>query len=164
MTKLIKIEIILLCYFSLFLMNSSGLRLRGQWKSTEFYKFLVKFGFQQTDMNDKDNTLGYVYGNITSSHNSTIKLILTYSDYFYDLYENRKRKASTNGCTNMFTRIGKIAYDGECVVTASEDFIRTIPCPKNDVCLEERGDIKVIQNSQFTFRVLSEIQARLILS
>jgi hypothetical protein len=141
---------------------SNGLRVRGVWKSADFYKFVIKFGFQQTDLNDEKNTLGYVYGNVTSSSNGTAKLVLTYSDLFYDLYESRKRKPVHRTCANMFKRIGSVAYDGECIFAASDDFIRTIPCPKNDVCLEE-GDSHTIQNSQFTFRIKNENLPRFVI-
>jgi hypothetical protein len=50
----------------------NGLHLTGSFKpSNTFFLFLAKFGFQKTEVLNKDGTQGYIYGNITY-HNPAI--------------------------------------------------------------------------------------------
>ena len=47
-------------------LSSLGLRLTGEFEpSKNFFLFLAKFGFQMTDSRNKDESQGYIYGNIT---------------------------------------------------------------------------------------------------
>ena len=45
---------------------TSGLRLTGEFDpSTDFFVFLAKFGFQKTEVLNKIDSQGFIYGNIT---------------------------------------------------------------------------------------------------
>lgn len=46
--------------------STEALHLRGRFESHDFFKLLAKFGFEKTDNHDHVNTLGYIYGNVTS--------------------------------------------------------------------------------------------------
>ena len=44
----------------------SCLRVKGTWESENFFLFLSKFGFQKTEIIDRNGTQGFVFGNITN--------------------------------------------------------------------------------------------------
>ena len=44
----------------------AALRVSGTYKSSEFFSFLAKFGFQKTQVRDKNATQGFIFGNITA--------------------------------------------------------------------------------------------------
>lgn len=105
----------------LFVLRSDSvapLRVCGTYKSSEFFSFLAKFGFQKTQVRDKNATQGFIFGNITakvvprdadrSAANSSLPasspshgVILAVLDrgYFLEFYGNRslfdKHKVST---------------------------------------------------------------------
>ena len=58
--------------------TTSALRLSGTINPQEvFFTFLAKFGFQKTEILNKDATQGYIYGNITyiqTSNRKTTKI------------------------------------------------------------------------------------------
>lgn len=146
----------------IFIAHSHGLHLKGTWRSRDFFTFLAKFGFQQTNMHDKSNTQGYIYGNITSKQNVTHSLtfVVVDSEYFLEFYGNRSVRPRTKACPAMFTKIDTIAWDQTCNVGGKEDFLRRIPCPRDELCVDEDKPDWVITGFQFTYRVQDTSQPR----
>ena len=154
-------------FFTLFIfVNTFGtvlpLHLKGTWKNDQFYFFLAKFGFQQTDMHDTVNTQGYIYGNVTSkSHPSTpLTLTVVDSEYFLQYYGNRSRTPLNKACSSMFNKIKTIAWDPKCYRDGREDFTRRIPCPVGKLCFDEDNPNHVVKGYQFTYAVEDTRQPR----
>jgi len=139
-----------------------ALHVSGQWHSSEFFKFLGKFGFQQTNKQDLPGTQGYIYGNVTSRHNVTgeMALVVLDSEYFTEFFGNRLLRRA-RACPAMFEKINRIMWDERCNSEGFEDFLRVIPCRKNELCDEETIDpSQVITGHQFTYRVQDTYQPR----
>lgn len=142
-----------------------ALHLSGKWVASENFKFLTRFGFQQCDQEDKTNTQGYIYGNITTPTNAsdllnTAVFVVVDGEYFLDYYSNRDVKSQTP-CHSMFSKIEQVAWDAKCNNQGQEDFLRKIPCPVGSVCEDESYDPKwVLSGRQFTFRVQDTNQPR----
>lgn len=138
------------CYFA------DGLHLSGKWNTSEFYKFLVKFGFQQTDKDDI-LTRGYIYGNITSNspRANEIAFVVLDSEYFINFFTSRTTKI----CSRMFSQIDKIAWDRDCNKQGTDDIIRFVPCKESELCRDELPG-SVVPNSQLTFQVQDKLQPR----
>ena len=148
------------------LLPVDGLHLQGSWSSRNFFKFLDKFGFQQTNLHDKLNTQGYIYGNITSRDNVTTDLtfVVVDSEYFLEYYGNRTTLPHSKACPAMFKKVDTIAWDYSCNPNGREDFLRRIPCPKGQLCVDEAGDQdtanRVVPGYQFTYAVQDTTQPR----
>ena len=140
--------------------------MQGSWKSSEFYKFLAKFGFQKTTEHDKLNTQGYIYGNITTKDNSSseLTLVVVDSEYFLQFYGNRSVLPRTDACPAMFDKIEKIAWDRTCNPAGREDFLRKIPCSIGKRCIDEDMPDRVVPGYQFTYAVQDINQPRYDLS
>ena len=136
-----------------------GLHLKGTWKTSSFYKFLGKFGFQKTDPGLLDDTQGFAYGNVTSNSKllSYFTLVLVDSEYFMEFYGNQSLGRS---CHNMFEKIDTIAYDNPCNGFGTEDFLRKIPCPKGKLCIDEDNPANVLSGFQFTYKVQNSVHPR----
>lgn len=135
------------------------LHLKGTWRTTTFYKFLAKFGFQKTDPGLLDDTQGFVYGNVTSNSkiNSFFTLVLVDSEYFMEFYGNQSLERN---CKKMFQKIDTIAYDNPCNGHGTEDFLRQIPCPKGKLCADEDNPDNVLSGYQLTYRVQNSAHPR----
>ena len=44
-----------------------GLRVTGTFNTADFFLFVAKFGFQQTDVTDGESSQGFIFGNVTLS-------------------------------------------------------------------------------------------------
>lgn len=80
--------IVLASLFSL----SAAVTIEGQFDTDNFYLFLNKFGFIKTEKtSEQKSTFGYVFGNITSSHDFSPTLTLAVLDrhHFLEFYGNR---------------------------------------------------------------------------
>ena len=156
----------LLFLFLMFLTHSFNhvdcLHLKGRWRTARFFKFLAKFGFQQTIMHDKENTQGYIYGNVTSPSDVSmdIQLVLVDSEYFLEFYGNVTTANKRQACPAMFHKIDTIAWDYECNPQGREDFLRRVPCPKGMLCKDEDSPERVVPNMQFTYFIQDTAQAR----
>lgn len=154
---------VLLIHF-LSIINSS--HIKGSWNTKqEFFKFLIKFGFDKTDTRYLDYSLGYIYGNITSrtlhpQQNATF--VLLDRTYFLDFYSNRSRIDKQSACSYMFKEVNQSVYDPWCNNNKkNNDFLRRLPCPKGMLCAEETTQpLSVVKGSQFTFRVQDNTQPR----
>ena len=141
---------------------ANGLHLVGQWKTSEFFLFLGRFGFQQTNSHEVETTQGYIYGNVTASQNVSKKIafVVVDSEYFLDYFSSRSTKPRTKACSEMFSKIDGIAWDRTCNAKASQDFLRYVPCTQNKFCDEEDSPEWVIPGSQFTYHVRDTKQPR----
>lgn len=136
------------------------LHLKGSFHSSQFFSLLAKFGFEKTDHHDHANTLGYIYGNITSTGNHTHKgtLVVVERDHFLDLWGNHTR--IHEACASMFDKLQKDAFDSACNPNGTQDFLRNIPCGKGKLCEDEDAPDRVIKNSQFTYTTRDIYQPR----
>jgi len=142
--------------------TATALHVSGQWHSKEFFMFLGKFGFQQTNDQDLPGTQGYIYGNVTSPHNVTgqMALVVLDSEYFTEFFGNRLLRRD-EACGAMFEKINRIMWDERCNKDGFEDFMRRVPCRTNELCDEETSEPQqVIPGYQFTYRVRDTYQPR----
>ncbi|KRT82656.1 hypothetical protein AMK59_3107, partial [Oryctes borbonicus] len=132
--------------------------LKGTFRSRDFFKFLVKFGFQKTDRHQKEATHGYIFGNITSRHGFQQPITFAVLDraLFLDYYQNRRIYNKKDACKHMFTRINASAFDPVCNPHGN-DYLRRIPCPKNELCKDEDNPNNVVKGHQFTY-VIQDLQ------
>lgn len=126
--------------------------LQGTFKSNEFFKFLIKFGFQKTDRHQAEATHGYIFGNITSRHQFTVPITFAVLDrsYFLKYYKNRVINDKNAACKEMFETLSTRAFDPKCS-QKGKDYLRKIPCPKGKLCISEDNPWNVVKNHQFTY-------------
>ncbi|CAH0545819.1 unnamed protein product [Brassicogethes aeneus] len=139
------------------LCTSKGTHLKGTFKTDEFFKFLIKFGFQKTDIHQPDLTHGFIYGNITSKNKFPVPVTLAVLDRsrFLEFYNNRHSERVYDKdqiCKQMFRTLKKIAYNAKCNVNGN-DYLRRVPCPKGGLCKDEEDPFNVVKNSQFTYAI-----------
>lgn len=148
--RLIIFVIIVLCY-----QFGQCTHLKGTFHSNEFFKFLIKFGFQKTDFHQPEATHGYIFGNITSRQHFDVPITFAVLDrsYFLDYYRNwiNYGKYDKNKlCKRMFKQIKSSAFDPKCSGNGT-DLLRRIPCPKGKLCPDEDNPWNVVKNHQFTY-------------
>lgn len=127
--------VILLLLTSLTHHSCQGLHLTGTFSNQDFFKFLVKFGFQEVDKKDIETTQGFIYGKVTAADGYDdmgydMYLVLVDSQYFIQYYAAKDNDESPKKCTTMFQFIDEKAWDRYCAVHGEEDFLRRIPCPE----------------------------------
>merc|ERR1712062_635487 len=128
----------------------------------------AKFGFQKTEILDKGASQGYIFGNITLPENlssrdvsnNVVTLAVLDRANFLEYYGNRSLANRQDACEKMFDKINSVAYDSNCNDDGEQDFLRSIPCPRNSLCIEEDNPENVVTNSQFTFKIQDLYQAR----
>lgn len=149
-TKLIlKLIVVLIC---LCFPSIRCTHLKGTFKSDDFFKFLIKFGFQKTESHQGEATYGYIFGNITSTHKFPVPITFAVLDraYFVDYYKNRVLFDRDEACKRMFSSLNIRAYDSKCSPTG-RDYLRRIPCPKGQLCVDEDRAWNVVKKHQFTY-------------
>lgn len=100
----------------------AGIHLQGTFSTSEFFKFIARFGFQKTDVHNEEVTTGYIYGNFTVvgfgnqsvPKDSLITLSVMDYNYFIDYYNNRVINPRSSACDMMFEKLNKMAYFFEC--------------------------------------------------
>ncbi|XP_014662956.1 PREDICTED: uncharacterized protein LOC106805754 [Priapulus caudatus] len=136
---------------------SSCLHLTGTWKTSEFFLFLAKFGFQKTNIHLKTDRQGYIYGNITSKDNRTdlATLVVVDKEYFLGYYHNKSIEVKSDACQSMFTVIDTIAYDTVCAENGQEYMLRRVPCPIGGLCPEHEtfAETPLVSGFQFTYQI-----------
>lgn len=137
--------------------HAHGLHIKGQWRTgDEFFHFLAKFGFQKTSPRERELTEGYIFGNVTSNNiEGAGTLALLPRQFFVDFYRNRT-KATTDrnlACQLMFKDVQKEAYDAKCHDLGREDFLRRVPCPKDQLCPDEDTPSQVVHGTQLTYAI-----------
>lgn len=113
-------------------------------------------------MHDQRDTSGYIYGNITSKSNLTQPATFAVLDrgYFLEYYGNRSVVDKDKACMKMFNKIDQSAYDYKCNDNGEIDFLRRVPCPKNELCSDEDTPWNVIKDHQLTFVIQDVKQPR----
>uniref|UniRef100_L7LZE7 Putative rhodopsin-like gpcr transmembrane domain protein n=1 Tax=Rhipicephalus pulchellus TaxID=72859 RepID=L7LZE7_RHIPC len=150
--------------------SAQCLHLRGTFRTGQFFTFLAKFGFKKTDRHDHENTLGYIYGNVTATaakkgdltHRGT--LVVADRDNFLAFYGNRTQGyadgTSASVCDLMFAGINRVAFDSNCNPNGTQDFLRNVPCAAGKLCEDEDKPSRVVAGHQFTYTVRDLHQAR----
>lgn len=153
-----KIVIALFCF--LFLAVSST-HIKGEFSTDDFFKFLVKFGFQKTDIHYQKETYGYIFGNITSKQQFKYPITFAVLDgaHFINYYKNRGLMNKEQACQVMFQDLNNSAYHPKCNVNG-QDMFRRIPCPKGGLCIDEDTPWNVIKKNQFTYVIQNTGQPR----
>lgn len=131
----------------------------GTFRTSEFFKFLAKFGFQKTERHSQRDSFGYIYGNITSKEQFPVPITFAVLDKhnFEPLYASRSLRNPDAACQKMFATIDQFAYDKVCRPQKDTlDFLRHIPCPRNQLCDDEDSPTNVIPGYQFTY-VISDL-------
>lgn len=128
----------------------------------EFFKFLVKFGFQKTERNSLRDTYGYIYGNITATGYLPVNLTFAVLDgnRFLDFYGNHTIPNREIACQRMFSQLDSLAYSSDCNPEAKGDYLRQVPCPVGALCPDEDTPANVVHGSQFTYVISDLFQAR----
>ncbi len=144
------------CFLILFLkiLNVQSTHLKGTWNTDDFFLFLLKFGFQKTDLHDPYSS-GYVYGNFTTDidkFNKTAALVVVDYDNFYDYYKHSKLiNNKEQACQNMFAsfNFGDCGKD----YLKNVNFIGEVPCPKNKLCKNAGDSSDTVRGSQFSYQI-----------
>lgn len=128
----------------------------------EFFKFLVKFGFQKTERTSVRDTYGYIYGNITATGPMPVNLTFAVLDgnRFMDYYGNHTIPNRDLACQRMFARLNSLAYSSECNQDAKGDYLRKVPCPVGGLCPDEDSPANVVHGNQFTYVISDLFQPR----
>lgn len=81
---------LILISLNLFVLVNSA-HLLGSFDVSEFYTFLIKFGFQRTERHSQKDSFGYIYGNITSNDkfHHPVTLAVLDKHHFLEFYGNR---------------------------------------------------------------------------
>lgn len=134
--------------------------LKGSFDTQDFFKFIVKFGFQKAETHRPQDSFGYIYGNVTSEKDfhQPVTLVVLDKSTFVDFYHNRSLSIYGRelACQHMFRHVQFLAYDVECNSHGKRDFLRRVPCPKGQLCVDEDAPSNVIAGNQFTY-VISEV-------
>lgn len=128
--------------------------IKGTFEDGDFFKFLIKFGFQRTDKHLADSTHGYIFGNITSKDHSDFPMHLTFAvldrSQFLDYYKFRYKNSKESACESMFRKLKDSAFDKKCS-PSGKDYLRKVPCPRGKLCVDEDVSWNVVKNHQFTY-------------
>lgn len=133
--------------------------LKGTFTSNDFFKFLIKFGFQKTDRHQRESTHGYIFGNITSRHNVSHQVTFAVLDrsYFLNYYQSRLIDDKSLACQRMFNKLKTKAFHPKCS-SKGQDYLRRVPCTKGVLCKDEDTPWNVVKNHQFTYVIQDLVQ------
>lgn len=126
----------------------------GSFRTGEFFKLLAKFGFQKTERHSQRESYGYIFGNITAKETFPVPITFAVLDKhnFVQLYGNRSYINRDLACSRMFSTVNQFAFDAKChPAKDSVDFLRRIPCARNQLCTDETNASNVIPGHQFTY-------------
>lgn len=155
---------LLACFVVLLAVQEShGTHLTGRFNpGKEFFKFLIKFGFQKTERTSLRDTYGYIYGNITATGPMPVNLTFAVLDggRFMDYYGNHTIPNREIACQRMFSQLSSLAYSSECNQDAKGDYFRQVPCPRGALCPDEDSPANVVHGNQFTYVISDLYQPR----
>lgn len=116
----------------------------GTFNTREFFRFLIKFGFQKTDRHRQKDSCGYIFGNVTSRKNfsAPITLAVLNRGHFLEYYGNRTLRDKNAACTLMFNTLNQSSYDVHCN-EEGQDFLRYV-APLNYHCLKGKRRYKLV--------------------
>lgn len=128
----------------------------------EFFKFLIKFGFQKTERSSSRDTYGYMYGNITATGPMPVNLTFAVLDgnRFLNYYGNHSIPNREIACQKMFAELNSLSYSSECNSEAKGDYLRQVPCPVGELCPDEDNPLNVVHGNQFTYVISNLFQPR----
>lgn len=160
-SMLIRYLLFILLIFQLILFNSSA-HISGTFRMNEFFKFVVKFGFQKTERHSQRDSFGYIFGNITSKDSFPVPITFAVLDKnsFLEYYGNRSVLNKDVACRRMFERLDTFTYDQTCNQQAKADYLRKVPCSRGKLCSNEDSPGNVVPGSQFTNVVSNLVQPR----
>ena len=117
---------------------------------------------QQTDLNDRPDSLGYIYGNVTSvagdrllrspAHITLVLLTAEHAQLFQSMANQRADQLMFQ-CAHLMRNVSLKAYDARCMPNGTNDYFRAVPCADGRLCDAENNADNVITGAQFTFRV-----------
>jgi hypothetical protein len=138
---------------------------------------VARFGVQKSDIHHKEDTYGYVFGNVTLVHHNkdqkrplkSAALVLVNRNLFlkiyglYNEYKNedkiiKNNKTSNNLCRRIFDVIDSVAYDEKCNAANQLDTIRYVPCIEGALCDGAFHTQQIVQNYQFTYVIEDQKQ------
>lgn len=145
-----------------FICVQNATHITGTFRPNDFFKLLVKFGFQKTERHSQRDSFGYIYGNITSQDSFPVPITLAVLDKydFLPFYGNRTLYDLDKACARMFTTIDHFAYDKQCHNKNTDDFLRRIPCQWGQLCADEDAPTNVVPGHQFTYVISNMNQPR----
>lgn len=122
--QLVRIFCVLLC-LSLQPDYVHSTHITGTFDTREFFRFLIKFGFQKTDRHRQKDSYGYIFGNITAKSDFDVPITLAILDrgHFLEYYGNRTLTDKSTACAYMFNTLKKSSYDPHCN-EEGQDFLR----------------------------------------
>lgn len=145
-----------------FICGQNATHITGTFRPNEFFKLLVKFGFQKTERHSQRDSFGYIYGNITSQDSFPVPITLAVLDKydFLPYYGNQTVYDKDKACRRMFATIDHFAYDKQCHNKNTDDFLRRIPCQPGRLCDDEDAPNNVVPGYQFTYVISNMNQPR----
>ncbi|KJH43631.1 hypothetical protein DICVIV_10349 [Dictyocaulus viviparus] len=139
-----------------------AVHVEGVWNTaTERVKFVTKFGFQQTNALDRENSRGFVFGNVTSKNdgNPIERFLLTLVPHSL-IGSFRSNSQYTLSCGAIMKNISKLGFDSRCLTDGSRgDIFRSVPCSKDRLCREEDDPRVVVPGCQLTMQVEEPVTA-----
>ncbi|CAO1343743.1 unnamed protein product [Diamesa serratosioi] len=146
----------------LFSTTCNATLIEGDFEVDDFFKFIIKFGFQKTEKNSAKDSFGYVFGNITANADWSLPVTLALLDkhHFLEYYGNRSISNRNLACKKMFSRLNATAFDSKCNVNALGDYLRRVPCKNNQLCVDEDSPANLVSESQFTYVISNLNQPR----
>ncbi|XP_020293360.1 transmembrane protein 145 [Pseudomyrmex gracilis] len=159
--RLVRVLGVLLLCLSVQLDYTHSTHITGTFNTREFFRFLIKFGFQKTDRHRQKDSYGYIFGNVTSKSNFEMPITLAILDrgHFLEYYGNRTLRDKSTACAYMFNTLKKSSYDPHCN-EEGQDFLRRVPCPQDKVCPDEDSVWNIVKGHQFTYVIQDFWQPR----
>lgn len=156
--------LLILCWWSTSLRCVDGTRLTGTFApNKQFFKFLVKFGFQKTEPHEKRDSFGYIFGNITlathgggggTGNQPTLATLAVLEKWnFLEFYGNRSIENKNAACQRMLGHMDRYTYQSTCNTKGISDYFRSVPCPVGGLCSEEDTPQNVVPGNQFTYYI-----------
>lgn len=115
---------------------AQGTHITGRFDTREFFRFLIKFGFQKTDRHRQRDSYGYIFGNVTArtEFGAPVTLAILDRGHFLEYYGNRTVADKGAACAYMFSTLRKSSYDPDCNEDG-QDFLRYAPPSPTNVNL-----------------------------
>lgn len=122
--RLMHLLCVLLC-LSLQTDYAHSTHITGTFNTREFFRFLIKFGFQKTDRHRQKDSYGYIFGNVTARSDFDVPITLAILDrgHFLEYYGNRTLRDKSAACAYMFSTLKQSSYDPHCN-DEGQDFLR----------------------------------------
>ncbi|ALC40969.1 CG9304 [Drosophila busckii] len=156
--------LLVLLMLALQLQSTPATHISGEFHTADFFQFLSKFGFQKADPPTPLSGIsyGYIYGNVTSqdAYSAPVTLAVLDKATFVEFYSNRSFVNRELACTRMFSHLQRIVYDPDCNPQGKRDFLRRVPCPRGQLCVDEDAPLNVIAGHQFTYVINLEAEPR----